>query len=102
MSAAMMIGMAVGMPIYRAIAGISSAEQYRLYPVPSVTAMALTMAVPMAGWMLLPVLDAGRTGAKGHHGCHCAEDCHRRALHFSPSLPQVQKSTAIPSLTQSP
>jgi hypothetical protein len=53
MFAAMAIGMAVGMPIYRAVTGISSAEQYRLYPVPSVTAMALTMALPMAGWMLL-------------------------------------------------
>src|SRR5262245_46648248 len=53
MSAAMAVGMAVGMPIYRAVAGISAAEQYRLYPVPSVTAMALTMALPMAGWMLL-------------------------------------------------
>jgi hypothetical protein len=53
MSAAMMIGMAVGMPIYRAIAGISSAEQYRLHPVPSVSAMALTMALPMAAWMLV-------------------------------------------------
>ena len=53
MFAAMGIGMAVGMPIYRAVTGISSAEQYRLYPVPSVTAMALTMALPMAGWMLL-------------------------------------------------
>jgi hypothetical protein len=53
MFAAMGVGMAAGMPIYRAIAGISSAEQYRLYPVPSVSAMALTMALPMAGWMLL-------------------------------------------------
>ena len=53
MSAAMAIGMAAGMPIYRAVAGISSAEQYRLHPVPSVSAMALTMALPMAGWMLL-------------------------------------------------
>lgn len=49
----MSAAMAVGMPIYRAVAGISWAEQYRLYPVPSVTAMALTMALPMAGWMLL-------------------------------------------------
>jgi hypothetical protein len=53
MSAAMAVGMAAGMPIYRAVAGISSAEQYRLHPVPSVTAMALTMALPMVGWMLL-------------------------------------------------
>jgi hypothetical protein len=53
MLVAMGVGMAVGMPIYRAVAGISSAEQYRLYPVPSVSAMALTMALPMAGWMLL-------------------------------------------------
>jgi hypothetical protein len=53
MVAAMGVGMAAGMPIYRALAGISSAEQYRLYPVPSVSAMALTMALPMAGWMLL-------------------------------------------------
>lgn len=53
MSAAMGVGMAVGMPIYRAVAGISSAQQYRLHPMPSVTAMALTMALPMAGWMLL-------------------------------------------------
>jgi hypothetical protein len=53
MFAAMGVGMAVGMPIYRAVAGISSAEQYRLYPAQSVSAMALTMALPMAGWMVL-------------------------------------------------
>jgi hypothetical protein len=53
MFAAMGVGMAVGMPIYRAVAGISSAEQYRLHPVPSVSAMALTMALPMAAWMLV-------------------------------------------------
>jgi hypothetical protein len=54
MLAAMAVGMAAGMPIYRAIAGVSSTDQaYRLYPVPTVSAMALTMAVPMAGWMLL-------------------------------------------------
>jgi hypothetical protein len=53
MLAAMAVGMAVGMPIYRAVAGISSAEQYSLYPAQSVSAMALTMALPMAGWMLL-------------------------------------------------
>jgi hypothetical protein len=53
MFAVMGIGMAVGMPIYRAVAGISSAEPYRLYPMPSVSAMALTMALPMVGWMLV-------------------------------------------------
>jgi hypothetical protein len=54
MFAAMGVGMAAGMPVYRAIAGVSSTDEaYRLYPAPTVSAMALTMALPMAGWMLL-------------------------------------------------
>jgi hypothetical protein len=53
MFAAMWIGMAIGMPIYLAIAGLSSySEGLSLDPAPSVTAMALSMVVPMAGWML--------------------------------------------------
>lgn len=54
MFAAMGVGMAVGIPIFLAITGLSSYSQgLRLDPVPSVTAMALSMAVPMAGWMLV-------------------------------------------------
>jgi hypothetical protein len=54
MLAAMGVGMAVGMRVYEAIAGLSSTGQaYRLYPAQSVTAMALSMTLPMAGWMLL-------------------------------------------------
>jgi hypothetical protein len=53
MFAAMWVGMAIGMPVFLAITGLSSYSQgLRLDPVPSVTAMALSMAVPMAGWML--------------------------------------------------
>jgi hypothetical protein len=76
MFAAMGVGMAVGMPIYRAVAGISSTEQYRLYPVPSVSAMALTMAVPMAGWMLL----------RGH-GCRNAAEM--AAAMIVPAIPFI-------------
>jgi hypothetical protein len=54
MIAAMGVGMAVGMRVYVAITGLSSTGQaYRLYPAQSVSAMALSMALPMAGWMLV-------------------------------------------------
>jgi hypothetical protein len=54
MFAAMWVGMAAGMPVYLAVTGLSSySEGLRLDPVPSVSAMALSMALPMAGWMLL-------------------------------------------------
>jgi hypothetical protein len=54
MLAVMWIGMAAGMPVFRAIYGLSSTSQaYRLYPWQSVLAMGLSMAVPMAAWMLV-------------------------------------------------
>jgi hypothetical protein len=54
MFAAMWVGMAAGMPVFLATTGLSSYSQgLRVDPVPSVSAMALSMAVPMAGWMLL-------------------------------------------------
>jgi hypothetical protein len=57
MLAVMWIGMAAGMPVFRAISGLSSTSQaYRLYPWQSVLAMALSMAVPMAAWMLVPAI----------------------------------------------
>ncbi|HEX6514216.1 MAG TPA: hypothetical protein VF049_01470 [Nocardioidaceae bacterium] len=53
MAAAMAVGMAAGVPIYLSIAGVSSySEGLRLNPVPALCAMALSMAVPMAAWML--------------------------------------------------
>lgn len=53
MVAAMWIGMAAGVPIFLAIMGLSSYSQgLRLHPVPSVSAMAISMALPMAAWML--------------------------------------------------
>jgi hypothetical protein len=53
MFAAMWVGMVVGVPVYLAITGLSSYSQgLRLHPVPSVSAMAISMALPMAAWML--------------------------------------------------
>jgi hypothetical protein len=53
MFAAMWVGMAAGVPIFLAIAGLSSYSQgLRLHPVPSLSAMAISMAVPMAAWMV--------------------------------------------------
>jgi len=53
MFAAMAVGMAIGMPIYLAVAGLSSySEGLRLNPVPSLCAMAISMALPMAAWMI--------------------------------------------------
>jgi hypothetical protein len=49
MFAAMWVGMAVGMPVYLAFTGASS---FRAHPVQSLVAMALSMTVPMFGWML--------------------------------------------------
>lgn len=54
MLAVMWIGMAAGMPVFRAINGLSSTSQaFQLYPWQSVLAMALSMAVPMVAWMLV-------------------------------------------------
>jgi hypothetical protein len=54
MLAVMWVGMAAGMPVFRAVYGLSSTSQaYRLYPWQSVLAMGLSMAVPMAAWMLV-------------------------------------------------
>jgi hypothetical protein len=54
MVAAMGVGMAAGMRVYVAVAGLSSTDQaYRLYPAQSVSAMAISMTLPMIGWMLL-------------------------------------------------
>jgi hypothetical protein len=54
MFAAMWVGMAAGVRVFLAITGLSSYSQgLRLHPVPSLSAMAISMAVPMAGWMLL-------------------------------------------------
>src|SRR5215510_2546293 len=53
MFAAMWVGMAAGVGVFLAITGLSSYSQgLRLHPVPSVSAMALSMALPMAAWML--------------------------------------------------
>lgn len=53
MFAAMWVGMAAGVAVFLAITGLSSYSQgLRLDPVPSVSAMAISMAVPMAAWML--------------------------------------------------
>jgi hypothetical protein len=53
MFAAMGVGMAVGVRVFLAIAGPSSYRQaLLLYPVPSLSAMALSMALPMVAWML--------------------------------------------------
>jgi hypothetical protein len=53
MFAVMWVGMAAGVGVYLAITGLSSyAQGLRLDPVPSVSAMAISMAVPMAAWML--------------------------------------------------
>jgi hypothetical protein len=53
MFAAMWVGMAAGVRVYLTITGLSSyAQGLRLHPVPSVSAMAISMAVPMAAWML--------------------------------------------------
>lgn len=54
MFAAMWIGMAAGAPVFLAITGLSSARQAsHLYPAQSVLSMALSMTLPMVGWMLL-------------------------------------------------
>jgi hypothetical protein len=77
MLAAMGVGMAVGMRVHVAIAGLSSTGQaYRLYPAQSVSAMALSMALPMAGWMLL----------RGHGGRNSAE---MTAAMLVPAIPFV-------------
>jgi hypothetical protein len=53
MFAAMWVGMAAGVGVFLAITGLSSYSQgLRLDPVPSVSVMAISMAVPMAAWML--------------------------------------------------
>jgi hypothetical protein len=53
MFAAMWVGMAVGVGVFLAITGLSSYSQgLRLHPVPSVSVMAISMALPMAAWML--------------------------------------------------
>jgi hypothetical protein len=53
MFAAMWVGMAAGVGVFLAITGLSSYSQgLRLHPVPSVSVMAISMALPMAGWML--------------------------------------------------
>lgn len=53
MVAAMAVGMAIVVPIYLAIAGVPSyREGLRLNPVPALCVMALSMALPMAAWML--------------------------------------------------
>jgi len=45
--------MAAGVGVFLAITGLSSYSQgLRLHPVPSVSAMAISMALPMAAWML--------------------------------------------------
>jgi hypothetical protein len=49
MFAAMWGGMAVGMPVYFGITGVSSSLQH---PAQFLVAMALSMTVPMVGWML--------------------------------------------------
>jgi len=54
MFAVMWVGMAAGVGVYLAITGLSSYPQgLRLHPVPSLSAMAISMALPMAAWMLL-------------------------------------------------
>ena len=53
MFAVMWVGMAAGVRVYLAITGLSSYSQgLRLDPVPSVSAMAISMALPMAAWMV--------------------------------------------------
>lgn len=53
MFAAMVVGMAVAVPIYLAMTGLSSyAEGLRVNPVPSLCVMAISMALPMAAWMV--------------------------------------------------
>jgi hypothetical protein len=53
MFAVMWVGMAAGVGVFLAITGLSSYSQgLRLDPVPSVSAMAISMALPMAAWML--------------------------------------------------
>lgn len=53
MFAAMVVGMVIGVRIYLAIAGLSSySEGLRLNPVPTLCAMAISMALPMAAWMI--------------------------------------------------
>jgi hypothetical protein len=77
MFAAMAVGMAAGVPVFLAIAGLSSYSQgLRLHPVPSVSAMALSMALPMAAWMLL----------RGHRWRNSAE---MAAAMIVPAIPFV-------------
>jgi hypothetical protein len=53
MFAAMWVGMIVGVPVFLVIAGQSSPREAALrYPVAAVLGMALSMTVPMVGWML--------------------------------------------------
>ena len=53
MFAVMWVGMAAGVGVFLAITGLSSYPQgLRLHPVPSLSVMAISMAVPMAAWML--------------------------------------------------
>lgn len=54
MVVAMTVGMAVGLPAYLAITGLSSYNQgLAEQPVGALLAMSLSMALPMAAWMLV-------------------------------------------------
>jgi hypothetical protein len=54
MSAAMCVGMAAGVGVFLAVTGFPSYRQALLHhPVQALLVMAISMALPMAGWMLL-------------------------------------------------
>lgn len=54
MVVAMSVGMAVGLPAYLAITGLSSYNQgLAEQPIGALLAMSLSMALPMAAWMLV-------------------------------------------------
>jgi hypothetical protein len=77
MFAAMWVGMAAGIGVYLVITGLSSYSQGpRLHPVPSVSAMAISMAVPMAAWMFF----------RGHRWQNSAE---MAAAMIVPAIPFV-------------